>query len=280
MSPKRLLVLALALGFATACRESRLVMTPNRTPTALAQVIGPDGKAARSAQFDYSGQDVEVTLDGSGSDDMDGAIVTYRWLSGNPVPPDGGLGNLSTEKTLPDGSVKVTNAGGRYVPDGEMPNWPDDVAKPTVKLGEGTWTFVLWVIDDRGGVSDPSTVTITIGNPNPLDNPAVKMCADNVYSGVPDSCKTCVCNISDDCRKNVVMSVCDENCWGLIQCIALKCPTFVMDMNISCLTTNCNDFLAKGGTGATAAGGCVAMCASDCGGGGGTPDGGTPDAGH
>jgi hypothetical protein len=231
------------------------------------------------AQFDSDGSDVEVTLDGSESSDLDGTVVTYRWLSGTPLPLDGGVGNLTHDVEVPvDGGGTVTktvNAGGRLVPAGEKSDWPDDKAKPTVKLGIGVWTFVLWAIDDRGGVSDPAAVTITIGKPDPLSDPKVKMCADNVLPAVSLSCRACICNLDDTCRMNVQMDKCDAMCWGLIQCIATMCPNFASmaaTMDYSCLTTNCMPFLS-GATGATAAGMCVTKCVSDCAPGG-TPDGG------
>ncbi|MFI5306461.1 MAG: hypothetical protein ACHQ53_03850 [Polyangiales bacterium] len=277
MRPIALFGLSLLLAGTTACRESRLVMTPNSTPTAVARVIGPDGTSAKSAQFDYNGSDVAVTLDGSQSSDKDGAVVIYRWLSGTPLPLDGGVGALTYTETLPDGGTKVDHGGGRLVPQGQGPDWPDDKAKPTVMLGVGVWTFDLWVIDDKGGISDPSTVTVTIGKPDPLSDPKVKMCADNVLPVVSASCRTCICNIDDTCRMNVQMDKCDATCWGLIQCIGTMCPNFAtmamaMPPDYSCLTTNCNAFLG-GATGATPAGMCVTQCLSDC------APGGTPDAG-
>jgi hypothetical protein len=51
----------------------------------------------------------------------------------------------------------------RWLPEGKGPDWPEDTVQPEVTLDRGVYYFTLWVIDDRGTVSDPSTVTITIG---------------------------------------------------------------------------------------------------------------------
>jgi len=286
-----LALLIFASGAALGCRESRLVQTPNATPVAVAKAIGPDGtpygpdsklKSTDRPIFESSGEEVEVTLDGSGSSDRDGTITKYIWLSGTALPLDGGVGNLThdVEVTVDGGGTmtKTINAGGRGVPPGERSDWPEDVKQPTVKLGVGVWTFVLWVMDDKGGVSDPSAISVTVGKPNPLDNPTVKMCADNVYSMVADSCKACICNIDDTCRAAVQMDKCDATCWGLINCVVTMCPNFAMMammMDFSCVTTNCSMFLG-GATGSQGATPCLMQCQSEC-----MPAGSTtPDAGH
>jgi hypothetical protein len=232
--------------------------------------------------IDYTGTDVDVMLDGTKSSDEDGHIVSYRWFSANAVR-DGGMGQLTHDVTN-DAGTKVINAGGRAVPEGQPANWPGTSAKTTVSLGEGVWTFILWVIDDKGSVSMPSTVEITIGKPDPANDPKVKMCADNVYEMVARPCAVCVCNIDDNCRTNVQKDKCDAMCWGLIQCIGAMCPNFAMmamqmPPDYSCLTTNCMAFLS-GGTAATAAGPCVTQCIDMCRPGG-AADGGTaaPDSG-
>ncbi|HPO15028.1 MAG TPA: PKD domain-containing protein [Candidatus Hydrogenedentes bacterium] len=66
---------------------------------------------------------INVVLNGSASSDSDGTIVAYHW-SGTPDP--------------------------------------DDVAGPTVTLGQGEYTFTLIVEDNNGALSQPDTVTITI----------------------------------------------------------------------------------------------------------------------
>jgi len=66
---------------------------------------------------------MDVTLDGTGSDDIDGAIAGYQWTG------------------TPD---------------------PEDAARPTVTLVAGTHTFSLIVTDDNGATSQSESVTITI----------------------------------------------------------------------------------------------------------------------
>jgi hypothetical protein len=57
---------------------------------------------------------------------------------------------------------------------------------------------------------------------------------------------------------------CGKECWGLIGCIANFCPTFTMDMDTSCVITNCGPWIVAGMAGAQGAGGCVAPCAAEC----------------
>ena len=107
-----------------------------------------EGGAFDTVAFDFTGQPIMFTLDGSKSHDADGEIVTYRWLSGT-LPPVGDGGTMP-----PDGGAMSASGGAgmthRLVPPGEPANWPDDVKQPMVELGEGFWAFTLWVIDDRG----------------------------------------------------------------------------------------------------------------------------------
>ncbi len=93
----------------------------NAAPTANA---GPD------QTVDAGEGTVSVTLDGSGSQDPDGAVVVYEW-SGTPDPAD--------------------------------------VVGPTVVLAPGEYTFTLVVVDDLGARSEADTVVITVtgGGPEP-----------------------------------------------------------------------------------------------------------------
>jgi len=243
------LLLALAAGVFTGCRETPLVPDANQTPIADAQVIGTDGqphdqqKAALKGGnpmllvFPYAGTPLHIMLDGSASKD-DGKIVRYQWFSANKNP----------------------DAGGRSGPN------PDDVKNPTVTLGAGSWSFALWVTDDKGVVSDPDVVSFTIGMAA-ADDPAVLACIDNTSDGVADKCKQCICGKSAECRTAVVKTACPDDCCALINCIATKCPDFAamamaMPPDYSCYINNCASFGMQAG--AMAAGACAVMCPDDC----------------
>jgi hypothetical protein len=224
---------ALLLLLGSGCREDPLVDSINVAPVANA---GPD-------QADESGAaTVTVVLDGSGSTDSDGHIESWHWFSASSGP-DGGVA----------------------LPPGEESTWPEDVANPQVELPEGAYTFSLWVVDERGAVSEPDTVQIQVGNPDPLADPRVAACAAEVVPSVSDPCKACVCSVDDECRTNIVASVCDQTCWDLIDCTDERCPDFAQDMDVglACILTNCGEFLAAG-MAAMAAGRCVIECADVC----------------
>jgi hypothetical protein len=255
-SRRRLVVLAIAFGVA-GCHQTPLVDT-NIAPLADAKVINMAGTsvdektvakfmkdnpdagmaAADMLRFDFNGQDVTVTLDGSQSSDEDGTVVKYQWLSGNAGAADAG--------------------GGRLGPD------PEDIARPTVTVGEGTWRFVLWVSDNKGKVSEPDTVTFTVGKPPATSDPKVAACVADVIPSVPAACATCVCALGDTCRTAVAQKACGADCWGLIQCIGSKCPDYAKTMDVSCIVMNCMQFVAGGQMGAPAAGMCVVSCIDSC----------------
>ncbi len=88
----------------------------NQAPTANA---GPD----RTLTLAPGQSEIAVTLDGSGSNDADGTIISYVWSG------------------LPD---------------------PDNVVQPTVNLKPGTYTFTLVVTDDDGESSDPNSVVLSV----------------------------------------------------------------------------------------------------------------------
>jgi hypothetical protein len=230
------LLLAFASGLCclTACREDPLIEAGNLPPLA---------NAGESRQVPYQGgMATLVTLDGSGSTDPDGRITAWRWWSG---------------------TARADGDAGVALPAGESADWPADVEKPEVMLPEGVWTFSLWVIDDAGAVSKPAVVKITVGDPDPLADPQVAACANAVLPRVPAACKACICKIDDDCRMNVVESMCNEKCWALIDCTATKCPEFTQNMDLGCLVENCLEFLGAG-VSAMTTGGCVIPCANVC----------------
>src|SRR5262249_14998955 len=144
----RLGILTVA-GAALSCHADLAILPPNQIPVADARVFRDgqsynarvDGGAAE-LRFDYAGNPVMVTLDGTSSHDPDGTVVAYQWLSAT-LAPEGGT-------QLPDGSTML-----RWVPPGAAQNWPGTAMRPQVELGQGVWDFSLWVTDDKGAISKP-----------------------------------------------------------------------------------------------------------------------------
>jgi hypothetical protein len=277
----------LGLLFVISCHSALPVADPNQYPIADARVAGMEGKAV---SLEYHGQPVAVMLDASNSHDPGGSIVTYRWLSGTPAkPPAAGTGGaagtgaagmsaagtgaagmsaagtgaagMSAAGSAAAGSGGAKSASGRWVPPGESPDWPADQETVTVMLGEGEYSFVLWVIDNQGAVSMSDTIKVTI---SPPIDPAVKACVDTAYVNAPHNCVVCVCSQNDMCRAAAAESVCGADCWGLLNCISTKCPTFMPGGDTSCLVTNCSGSLS-GATGAGMIGGCIVpTCSTQC----------------
>lgn len=149
---------------ALSCRQTYVDTGTNRLPVAVARAIDESGESVDSTVnngfgpiYTFDGEPVEVKLDGTGSRDPDGKIVGYRWLGTSLV--DGGVG--------------------RDEPDGEDAGWPDDTKQPSVTLGEGTWSFTLWVTDDEGAISNPSEINLIVGDA-PDIGPEKVMCTGKV----------------------------------------------------------------------------------------------------
>ena len=109
-------VLRLTASDSDLTSSSEVTITVNQPPTANA------GKN-QYLTLEPGQTSIEVQLDGSGSNDPDGSIISYVW-SGNPTPP-------------PESNPKVT-------------------------LAEGIYTFSLVVMDNLGASSLPSTVNIQV----------------------------------------------------------------------------------------------------------------------
>jgi hypothetical protein len=200
--------------------------------------IAPVANAGEDQQLPYDGAPVRVRLDGRGSSDRDGEIVEYIWRSAQQ-DADGGV-------QWAEGALD-----------------PDDVARPMLELERGRYTFVLWVKDNDGAVSEPDSVTINIGT-----DPIAQCVADSLDL-VPEACLACSCGGGEACLAATVG--CREDCWGLIRCIVqMGCATG----DTACIIANCGPFLG-GATAATAVGPCVTPCAAACGEGGGGSDAGS-----
>ncbi|MDD9935945.1 MAG: hypothetical protein OXT09_20205 [Myxococcales bacterium] len=194
--------------------------------------VTPVANAGEDQALEPDGDFVTVTLDGSGSSDDDGTIVEYRWLN-----------------------VQAADAGAVY---GRGDVDPEDVEKPEVELGRGSHTFVLWVTDDAGDTSAPDRVTVAVGG-----DPVME-CIDNtvqeVKDAISDPCVACACDGGEGCAEAI--PGCEEDCWALIECIAVNCPTDADPTN--CAIDNCAESLG-GATQAQAAGPCLIACPDDCG---------------
>lgn len=150
----------------SSCRQTYVDADNNRIPEALARAFDASGESVDSTVnedlgpiYPFDGKPVEVKLDGSGSRDMDGKIVSYRWIGTSLV--DGGVGLEE--------------------PEGEEAGWPEDVKQPIVVLGEGTWSFSLWVTDDKGAISNPSEIHLIVGDAPEIDaGPPKAMCMGKV----------------------------------------------------------------------------------------------------
>jgi hypothetical protein len=260
-----LVAVLLVLG---ACRRDGVITDPNKIPRAVAKVSEIAGQPADQFMMSggaivvpFDGSPVEVRLDGRESSDADGTIEEYRWFSATPGP--GGTG--------------------RFVPDGEESDWPENTARPTVTLDERRWSFTLWVVDNEGAVSNPSTITLVVGEPpdpmmggdedagsvpvEPVDPAVVAECVGTVFDGVADPCKECICSLDDGCRTAVAETECNEACWALISCVGRNCPDYAemaAANDFSCLVANCMPELTAGQTGAAAAGACARMCPDAC----------------
>ena len=212
------------------------------TPSADARVLGHE---AKEVMLEFTGEPLEVRLDGSHSTDMDGRIVRYRWLSGTRAA------------RAADGGDPGPN---RAVPEGESANWPDDVERPVVTLREGEYVFTLWVTDDRGNISTPDSVHLTVSPP--LDA-STQACVAGTAPKANRSCAQCICGVSDECRGVVSASACNDTCWSLIACIGQNCPGFMPGGDTSCLTSKCTQFLGAGAA-ARALTPCIDACSDAC----------------
>ncbi|MET0388983.1 MAG: hypothetical protein ABW321_23620 [Polyangiales bacterium] len=200
-------VLGLITAFVGGCRDAPLAQN-------VISNITPIAHAGDTQAVAFDGAPVRVTLDASESSDADGRVVDYRWYSGNAG--DGGVGR-----------------GG---PD------PDDTERPTIDLDEGVWVFTLFVIDDAGGVSLPTTVTIMVGDAVP---PEVAECVAAALDTIADDCRTCVCGQSDMCR--TAIAACDQGCWDLYTCVENQCGELSADQEAqaNCVRSSCAELLGS-----------------------------------
>jgi hypothetical protein len=189
--------------------------------------VAPVANAGEDQQVDHEGEPVTVRLDGRKSSDRDGDVVEYIWRSA---------------QSGADGGVEWAS--------GALD--PDDEARPTLALDQGSYTFLLWVKDDRGAASAPDSVSVEVGT-----DPIAQCVADS-FELVPEPCLACSCGGEEGCIEATV--ACGRDCWGLIQCIVEQgCDS----ADTACIIAGCGPFLG-GATMATDVGPCVTPCADAC----------------
>lgn len=153
-----LLTIALVLAACMGCRDFPIEGTP---PVAVA---GDDESHASGP--------VDVTLDGSESEDPDGEIVHYEWrYTGDPrgdegLDDDAGLADVPvSQRPLPDFCPEfvMDEESHDFVPI----RWCElgDEVEVDVTLDDGVHRFTLYVTDDDGMVSADSVV-ISVGQPD------------------------------------------------------------------------------------------------------------------
>jgi len=132
----------------TACTELEI---QNKPPKAKAQLLANgalvDLDVAMPPPIAFTGAPIAIVLDGTLSSDEDGSVATYLWMA-------------------TDAPAYERYAGNGRVDSGILPPFagdPPPVVAPQLSLGEGTYKYSLWVTDDEGLTSDPSTLEFTIG---------------------------------------------------------------------------------------------------------------------
>jgi hypothetical protein len=199
-------IVVLTAAAASGCRDAPLAVNVDSN-------MAPSANAGPMQTFDdYAGSPVPVKLEGSGSD-PDGTIASYRWLSA--TRPEGGSGRIG-----PD---------------------PDDVASPTVELDKGTWLFTLWVTDNEGAISLPSTVMIKVGKDVTMGQ---QECSDNSLQVISQDCRLCLCSVDNMCE--MLAPVCDQACWDFYGCTINNCGDVLADEAAltDCVRMYCPPFYA------------------------------------
>jgi hypothetical protein len=200
----------IVIGFvivAAGCRDAPLAENVRSN-------VPPVAHAGDAQVLAFTGVPVRVTLDATQSSDADGAVIGYRWLSGNKG--DGGIGRDVTD--------------------------PEDIASPSLDLGEGVWVFTLYVFDNHGGVSLPTTVTIRVGAAQP---PEVTECTNDALATIAQDCRSCICSQSEMCRS--ALAACDQACWDLYGCVQNQCGDLIgsdQDELANCVRASCTNFFS------------------------------------
>ena len=224
----RAMLITCALLPLGACRDlAAAPAIPSNPPIARA---GAD----QTLVLEQGALEVNVTLDGTGSTDNDGEVVSYIWLSGDSEEVDGG----GIRRSGPD---------------------PDNIAMPTITLEQGQWKFVLWVEDDAGRVSNPDVVVITVGDKLPPTAP-VQMCMDMSLQSISADCRRCACELDEACME--LVPGCDQGCWDMALCTNEKCEGEADRAN--CARTMCAELIDAAVPYIIDFGPCTEQCPQDC----------------
>ena len=151
MKTSPVMLLCALLG---SCADNLQVPDTNVTPVAVARALADN---PTNPVYTFTGRPVSVTLDASQSHDPDGSIRSYRWLSATTA------GRLGVEADDAGAAMSGKPESDRWLPPGAPADWPEDVLQPQLSLPDvGDYAFTLWVIDDRGRISEPSTIRVRI----------------------------------------------------------------------------------------------------------------------
>jgi hypothetical protein len=167
---KALLFLTVLLA-GSACSDFDI---ENKPPVPKAKVLINGAPPTPGMDIPYMGAPIAVTLDGSESIDPDGHITSFRWLR-----------NATQAERYPEGNDP------KAMPFPAVAGDPAPTVTSTVMLGEGEYSFSLWVTDDRKMVGGPSIVSFTIKTPSNYMPDAT--CSAGYMNDSMD-CKDCVCS--------------------------------------------------------------------------------------
>jgi hypothetical protein len=227
----RVLVLCSCVAAASGCMS---VKADNKPPTAVASALLNGQPVIAGTPIPFMDQPVVITLDGSHSSDADGSLTTFIWRRTD-------VSAAARFMLMPAGAAGMAAAsgtGGMAAP--PKPSGPAFVADPAptamsqVTLTEkGTYRFSLWVKDNKGAVSAPSSVTLKVGGFMPdatcmtaFTQPKAECqactCTPNAMGGCLDQINACL-NNADPTFKMLCTAV--VNCAVMKSCAAAACYT-------------------------------------------------------
>jgi hypothetical protein len=248
-------ILLLAVVTSNGCLALKV---DDKPPTAVAQIIVAGAPVKSGAVIPFMDMPVTVQLDGTQSTDADGTIVSYKWLE-TDVP---------ASARFPDGGAAFTGD-------------PGNNSQVQVTLSAGKKRYSLWVMDDKGLISAPSTVVVQIGPPPPVPDMACAAaymnpkktcndcaCAPKAMMGCLDEFKACEMNADKDFAAKctaVVKCALAKNCSGAACYVAGVCMTEIDMASGGDATTCMGDPTMNACAAATTFGTCTTTtCAKAC----------------